>query len=287
MTGPRAVVLVGDPVAGSVSPPMQQAAFDALGLDLRYQALRVPPEALAEAFAGLRRRAAGLNVTRPLKELVIPLLDSMAEDAARAGSVNTVVFREAGGDDVPVTAEGHSTDGAGFVAALERRARRLPGSAVVLGTGGAARAVAAALAERGASVAVFGRNAERGLRLAGDLGASFVPPDGVFDAVARADLVVNATPLGSGPTANAESPLPPDAALRRGMVVFDLVYRPRETALLRQARAAGCRTIEGIEMLIEQGARSVELWTGLAAPVHVMRTAAYQALAAAPLARVG
>jgi len=286
MSGRRAVVLIGDPVEGSVSPPMQQAAFDALGLDLRYEALRVPSHRLAGGLDRLREHTVGLNVTRPLKEAVIPLMDSVSEEAARAGSVNTVIFREAP-DGGTVTAEGHSTDGAGFLAALERRTRTRdrPGSAVILGTGGAARAVAAAMAGRGASVAVSGRSAQRGLRLAEDLGVAFVPPADVLDALAHADLVVNATPLGSG--SNVETPLPPGAVLHRGMVVFDLVYRPRETPLLRQARAAGCRTVEGIEMLIEQGARSFELWTGLSAPLAVMRTAAYQALAAPSLARVG
>jgi shikimate dehydrogenase len=134
--------------------------------------------------------------------------------------------------------------------------------------------VTAALIEHGAVVSVAGRNGEAGHALAGELGASFVGVDGLRDVLAEADLLVNATPVGQ----DGELAIPPGATLRRGTAVFDLVYRPRRTPLLRLAASRGCPTIEGIEMLIEQGAGSFEIWTGRPAPVDVMRRAAYAAL---------
>ena len=262
----NAVALIGDPVALSVSPPMQRAAFDALGLPVSYVAIRVPRGDLATEFDRLRSDCIGLNVTRPLKEAVLPLLDSMSEEASLAGSVNTVVFMDG-------RAEGHSTDGHGFMTALARRVKGIPPLSLILGTGGAARAVAAALAKAGSSVVVTGRNDRAGRAMASDLGIRFVAPGGVRETP---DLLVNATPLGGSP---GELPPLDGVRLRPGSAVYDLVYRPRFTSLLRLAAERGCTTIEGIEMLIEQGAGSFELWTGTPAPVAVMRTAAYQALA--------
>jgi shikimate dehydrogenase len=275
----RPVALIGDPVAHSVSPAIHRAAFAALGLDLDYVVLRVGREELADAFPLLRRTYLGLNVTTPLKEAAIPLLDSLSPTALRAGSVNTVLF----GDG---SARGMSTDGEGFMAAL--RARQTPGAwsprwALILGMGGAARAVAASLLGGRAAVIVSGRNAQAGRRMAADLGLRFVPaePGPLADAVASADLLVNATPVG-GPAGPAASPLPDSVPLHPGLVVFDLVYRPRRTPLLARAEAAGCATVEGIEMLVEQAARSFEIWTSLPAPVEVMREAAYRAVEAEP-----
>jgi shikimate dehydrogenase len=268
------VALIGDPVDHSLSPPMQRAAFAALGLDLDYVAIRVPLEDLPSAWPELAASYRGLNVTRPLKQAVITYLGRLSEEARRARSVNTVRF--VGGE-----AEGHSTDGAGFLAALRRAGVHQVGRAVVLGTGGAARAVVAALRSEGAVVRVSGRNRRAGQRLANELGARYVPPDprSLATAVAMADLLVNATPVGTWPDV-ATSPLPEGVELHPGLTVFDLVYRPRRTALLARAARAGCRTVEGIEMLVEQGARAFELWTGEPAPVEVMREAALRALRA-------
>jgi len=295
-SGLRSIALIGDPVAQSISPAMHRAAFEALGLHLDYVALRVTSQELPRAFPALRERLLGLNVTRPLKEDIVPLLDGVSPEAARAGSVNTVTFR--GG-----RAEGHSTDGSGFLSALERSGAPPPSRALVLGTGGAARAVAAALQAVGASVAVSGRNVEAGRRLVSDLG---VPPDlapaaraapaGVeflpleqhrlAEALAAADLLVNAIPTGGRP-AWESSPLLEEVPLRPGLTVFDLVYRPRCTALLARAQAARCRVVEGVEMLVEQGAASFELWTAVRAPVEAMRAAAYGALEQTPAGRGG
>jgi shikimate dehydrogenase len=288
VSGPpqRAVALIGDPVAHSVSPAMHRAAFAAAGLDLGYFPVTVRREELIDAFPRLRRTYLGMNVTAPLKEAVIPLLDTLSPAAARAGSVNTVLFADGG-------AQGMSTDGEGFVAALWNGLRgggegndggEFPSGALVLGTGGAARAVAAALLSEGTRVVVCGRNAEAGDRMASDLGVPFVPahPGALVRELARAELLVNATPVG-GPADAGAHPLLDSATLHPGLIVFDLVYRPRRTALLARAEAAGCRTVEGVEMLIEQAARSFEIWTGRpTAPVKVMREAACRALEASP-----
>jgi shikimate dehydrogenase len=283
VTGRRAVLLIGDPVGHSVSPAMHRAAFAAAGLDgWTYRARRVPPGRLEETWRELRAEGhggdgavAGLNVTIPHKESVIALVDELGPDARKAGSVNTVVMDEDG------RALGDSTDGAGFLAALARADGRERRRAAVLGTGGAARAVAAALRGAGSAVVVLGRNADAGQRIAKDLEVRFEPwslgDEGPLRRALRgADLVANATPVGAGDL--SASPLPESIALHPGITVFDLVYRPRRTALLERAAAAGCTVVEGIEMLIEQGARSFQLWTGLAAPVDVMRAAAYRTL---------
>lgn len=263
--------LIGDPVAGSPSPAMHRAAFREAGLDHRYEAVRIPDGELESAWPELRTSFLGLNVTIPHKEPIIPLLDALAADAAAVGSVNTVVLRDG-------RALGHSTDGEGFLRALRRAGHERPRRAVVLGAGGAARAVAGALMATGTGVSVANRTLARAQDLAGDLGAAAIPltPEALAGALDEADLLVNATSLGSGdPRA---TPLPDEVPLHPRLVVFDLVYRPSRTRLLRRAATEGCRTVEGIEMLIEQGARSFEIWTGRKAPVPAMRRAAARAL---------
>ena len=263
----RTIALIGDPVAQSPSPAMHRAAFAASGLDLDYVAERVKRNDLRKAFDGLRERHAGLNVTRPLKEAIVELLDEVHGDAARTGSVNTVVFAEG-------RAIGDSTDGAGFLAALARAGRPSPKRAVILGAGGSARAVGAALLASGAQVTIAARDPRRGSTTADAIGATAISmdPAPLGAALEPADLLVNATPLGE------RSPLPEGVALHAELTVFDLVYTPRATRLLMAARVIGCRTVEGVEMLVEQGARSFEIWTGLRPPTEAMRDAAVAAL---------
>ena len=274
-----AFAVIGDPVAHSVSPPMQRAAFGAAGIEATYVAERVSAAALAATWPELLRRLSGWSVTRPLKEAAIALVDHLAPEAERCGSVNTVVVHG-------TRTAGHSTDGAGFLAALSRVRPGPARRAVILGTGGATRAVAAALAGTGATVLLVGRNAAAGRSVAADLSArgsavTFAGGRGALaGALDGADLVVNATPMGD-PSMPGTSPIPDGLALEAlepRPLVFDLVYRPRRTRLLEQAAAAGCPTVEGIEMLIGQGAASFELWTGLPAPVEIMRAAAYRAV---------
>jgi shikimate dehydrogenase len=263
----KTIALIGDPVAQSPSPAMHRAAFMVTGLDLDYVAKRVTAEELPLAFPHLRRDHVGLNVTRPLKESIVPLLDEVHGDAAETGSVNTVMFRD--GRSI-----GDSTDGTGFLAALRRAGAPTPVAALILGGGGAALAVGAALRGSGAEVTIAASNPERATAAAESIGGQGIPLDGpsVSGALAAADLLVNATPIAD------RSPLPEGLMLHPGLTVFDLVYRPRVTRLLAAARVLGCRTVEGVEMLVEQGARSFEMWTGVRPPTEAMRDAAFKAL---------
>jgi shikimate dehydrogenase len=273
------VALVGDPVAHSVSPAIQSAAFAAAGLDWQYRLVRVADGELEKAWPGLARRFRGLNVTSPHKQTAARLADALSPTAQTCASVNTLTFGPSG-------ALGDSTDGAGFLRALRRHAPSVPKIAVVLGTGGAARAVVAALSAQGVEVRVVGRNHRAGVELARDLAGAgpglvgFVGnEEGVLAAsLDGAGLLVNATTLG-GPAQSGRSPVPDGLQLSQGLIVFDLVYLPRRTPLLSRARASGCLVVEGLDMLVEQGALSFEAWTGVGAPLREMREAADQAVA--------
>lgn len=277
------VGLIGFPLGHSVSPAMHNAAFRHLGLPWRYQAWETPPEALAARVAGLRASAlAGANVTVPHKSAVIPFLDEVAADAKGVGAVNTIVNRAG-------RLLGYNTDGEGFLRALRDDAGFAPkGRAIlILGAGGAARAVISALASlEPAVVTVANRDAGRAHSLArsvaplGIASLRVVPwePDSLVAAAERSDLIVNTTTVGmhGGPAAGT-SPIP-EAGLREGQLVFDLVYNPLDTPLAVAARARGARALTGLPMLVYQGAAAFTLWTGLPAPVTVMRAAAEEAL---------
>ena len=273
--------VLGWPIGHSISPAMHNAAFAALGLDWRYLALAVHPDDLPAAFQGLRAlRFAGVNVTIPHKIAVAALVDELSEEATAIGAVNMVTFDGR-------RALGHNTDAFGFLAALSAGSFTPDGcSAVVLGAGGAARAIVYALASVGARIAIHNRTAERAEGLTADLsrrplrGSLRVIAAGDEDlaaALASADLLVNCTPVGmvGGPPG---SPLPPSIRLRPGMTVFDAVYTPPLTPLLHQARRAGAQPIGGLGMLVHQAARAFATWTGLDAPAQVMERAARRAL---------
>ncbi len=269
------VGLIGDAVRASLSPRMHNAAFAALGLNWVYVAFPVPRARLGEVLGGLPALGiVGVNVTVPHKEAALAYLDETAEDARAIGAVNTI----------QVSAQrlaGYNTDGPGMLDALRHdggitvEGRR----AVIVGAGGAARAAAFALAASGvAAVTVINRNWDRARSLADAVRQSFqgcavdaVPLEGAAAARALHDatLLVQATTVGGG----AERHLSPIAAeaLHPDLFVMDMIYEPRETLLLRQSRARGCRTLGGLSMLVYQGARTFEIWTGQAAPVAVMR----------------
>ena len=267
------VGVIGDPVRHSLSPVIHNAAFAALGLDWVYVAFPVPRGRGGAAVTAARDLGlAGINVTMPHKEDVAAACDDLTPDAAVLRSVNTVVSRPGR------WMLGHSTDGPGFLAALTDEGIDVDGRrTLVLGAGGAARAVILALDGAGAEVIVAARRPEAAAAAA-DLAASgrAIALEEVDALVGRADLVVNATPLGM---AGEGPPLDPDR-LRPGQAVVDLVYDPAETPLLAAARARGARTSNGLGMLVHQAARSFELWTGVEAPLAVMRQAAVAALAA-------
>jgi shikimate dehydrogenase len=233
------VGLLGWPTSHSLSPPMQNAGFGALGLDWAYVPLPTPPELLGDAVRGLRALGfAGANVTIPHKQAVLELCDELDEIAQRAGSVNTLVFSDG-------RVLGSSTDGDAVTSQIDAQGRR----ALVLGAGGSSRAAVEALERAGADVTVSSR------RLPG------WPP-----TAAGFDVLVNTTPV------KEELIVPPHEALQ----VVDLAYLPdgRDTALVAAARAAGCETVvDGLDVLLLQGAAAFERWTGLAAPLLTMREA--------------
>lgn len=281
--GTRMVVLLGHPVHHSYSPAMQNAAFRAAGLNLVYLAAAVPPERLAAAVAAVAALdMPGANVTVPHKERATSFLDEVAPEARLLGAVNTVVHRDRDGRLV-----GHNTDGTGFRRALREAGYDPRGeAAVVLGAGGAARAVALSLAMEGVKeVVVFNRSADRARQLAalvrerGGVRAEALNWEALEkqslearSAFARAGLVVQTTSLGMSPRPEDGPPVPPEW-MSANHLAYDLVYNPSETAFLRMARQAGARTAGGAGMLLHQGAAAFELWTGREAPVGVMKQA--------------
>lgn len=256
--------VIGDPIGHSRSPLIHNRAFAAAGLDAVYVPFHVTPEGLdefireAQAF-GLR----GLSVTIPHKEAVQKHVTRLDPTAATIGAVNTLVFEPDG------ATAGYNTDEPGALDSLEAVAPMKGKTVLVLGAGGAAKGIVHGLVERGATVAVTNRTRARADELAASLGCRAVDWDGRRDV--PYDVLVNCTPLGMYPKVD-DTPLVADA-LRRGAIVFDTVYNPPETRLLREARARGCTTISGLEMFVRQGARQFELFTGRAAPVDVMREA--------------
>ncbi len=274
--------IIGYPIGHSISPVFQQAALDACGVAARYVAYPVPPEEVGEFVNGLRRpEVIGINVTVPHKEAVIPFLDEIDDWATEAGAVNTIVNRQG-------RLTGHNTDGYGFLQALRAGAGFEPAgrSALILGAGGAARGVTLALArERIGTLTIANRTparAENLARLARGRGiesrAIPLTGAGLEPAVATAELIVNCTTIGMthGPGAD---PIPlPWPAIAPNALVYDLVYNPLETRLLREAAQAGLATLGGIDMLVFQGAAAFELWLERPAPVEVMRAAAVRAM---------
>jgi shikimate dehydrogenase len=270
---PVRAFLFAHPAGHSLSPAMHEAALGALRITGHYVALDVPPTGLAAALAALRGSSAwGANLTIPHKEAALALTDELSEEARAIGAVNTLVKREG-------RLVGLNTDGRGFNAALaEAGVEVAERDAVVLGAGGAGRAVAFALCEAGARVSVWNRSPERAAALAHDFRLRALDDDALAGAVRTARLLVNATSVGL--KAPEDSPLPAGVLPRDGWVC-DIVYRPLETRLLREAKAAGLGTVDGLGMLVHQGALALEAWTGREAPVALMRAAAEHALAVA------
>ena len=278
----RLAGIFGYPLAHSLSPAFQQAAFNHYGLDARYLAWETPPDALAAEVAKLRGGDfIGANVTIPHKQAVMALLDEVAPLAEAIGAVNTIVKR--GGRLV-----GYNTDAHGFMRALKEDAAFEPSGrrALLLGAGGAARAAAFALCQEGvASLAIANRTLERAEALVAALRAdgasvSAISADdaALHDAALNADLIVNSTSVGmrhggaEGQTPLAGGLIPHDA------VALDMVYNPQHTPLLAAARSAGARAVGGMPMLIYQGAAAFEMWTGRVAPVEAMFAAGNVAL---------
>jgi len=275
------VGLIGYPIEHSLSPAMHNSAFAALNLNFCYVPLPVPPERLGEAITGLRALGfVGANVTVPHKEAVMSYLDEVTPETQAIGAVNAIVVRE----DKLI---GYNTDWQGFLTALSEGGFDPQGKrVVVLGAGGAARAVVYALAQARVQVTVLNRTPARAQALVQDFSPLFprcslvslpFTPQTLEVQTAEAHLLVNTTPVGMWPEVD-QSPWPEDLAFPGHLTVFDLVYNPGETKLLRQARAAGAKGIGGLGMLVHQGAAAFELWTGEKAPVETMYEAASRTL---------
>ncbi len=263
--------LLGYPLGHSVSPAMHNAAFDALGLDGRYDALPTPPERLAETVAGLRATGyRGVNVTIPHKQAVMPLLGELSDAARAIGAVNTVVdpgLPVLGRTGSPGELRGDNTDWLGFLHPLDTRGFDLRGkSALLLGAG----TIWARTPARAAELAAHAQTLSPSLTIHQITHSPLTIPHSPA-------LIVNTTPLGMWPHVDA-SPWPADLPFPAGALVYDLVYRPERTLFLRQAEAAGCATQGGLEMLVVQGAAAFELWTGQKPPLYVMMAAAQAAL---------
>lgn len=254
--------IIGWPVSHSLSPAMHNAAFKALGVKAVYGLLPVAPEALKEAVSGLKALGiAGVSVTIPHKEAVLPLLDEASETARRIGAVNTILNREG-------RLYGTNTDWLGALKALEEKTT-LPGKrAVVVGAGGSARAICFALKEAGADIFVYNRTLSRAEELAAHFGGKAFSLAEISRA--EGDILIQTTSVG---LQEDKSPVPKEV-LSRFEVVMDLVYQPLKTRLLREAEEAGCKIVDGLSMLVYQGAEQFRLWTGLEPPLAIMREAA-------------
>ena len=277
-----ALGIIGYPIGHSMSPVFQQAALDACGVDAKYVAYQVAPDEVGEFVNGLRQPGImGINVTVPHKEAVIPFLDEIDDWATEAGAVNTIVNRQG-------RLTGHNTDGYGFLRALreggdfEPQGRRT----LILGAGGAARGVVLALAREGVgNLTIANRTLERAENLAQlargrGITSNAIPlssPE-LTEAAAKAELIVNCTTVGMthGPGED-ETPLSAES-IPSTALVYDLVYNPLETRLLREAAQTGAKTLGGIQMLVYQGAASFEMWLERPAPVPVMLDAATRAM---------
>ena len=270
----RVAAVIGHPVRHSLSPAIHNAAFAALGIDWVFVAFDVAPGAGAAAVSACHLLGlGGMSVTMPHKGAAAGAVDRLTSEAKRLGAVNCIAVD---GDELV----GHNTDGVGFLDTLRHDEGFDPAGrrAVVLGAGGAARAVALALADAGAAeIVIVNRTAARGAaaaELAGDAGRV-----GVMEEVVEADLVVNATPVGMrGGGAEGESPVA-RGLLRPHQLVVDLVYEPRETALVSAARTAGASAVGGVGMLVHQAGHAVRAWTGLEPPLGVMSAAVVARLA--------
>ena len=278
--------LIGWPVEHSMSPAMHNAAFETCSLNWRYVPLPVPPQHVDAALHGLAPLGfRGANVTVPHKQAGLSALDAIAPEAKALGAVNTIVIERE--DKGMAALKGHNTDAAGFIGALRAGGFDPAGSSVVVvGAGGAARAVVFGLTKAGAaSVLVLNRTLDRAQALVADLGrpsrsvlrAAPLLEESLIESARAADLLVNATPIGMWPHVDS-SIWPAEISLPSHLTVFDLVYNPLETKLLRQARRTDAHALAGLDMLVRQGTLAFEMWTGVEAPAEIMRRTCERAL---------
>jgi shikimate dehydrogenase len=275
----RVCGVIGEPIEHTLSPIMQNAAFEALKLDYVFLAFRVKPSEVGDAVNGMRAlNMRGLNVTMPHKSRVIEHLDRVDLSAQIINSVNTILNKEN-------LLFGFNTDGVGALKALRENGVEPKGRKVLLlGAGGAARAIAYTMAKEADELAVLNRTVKQAQELARLLEktaskkivAGALTPTEIRYNIQDSDILINATSVGMKPKYE-ESPVPAKL-LTPNLSVMDIIYNPLETKLAKEAKAAGAKVVSGVEMLIYQGAASFEIWTGKSAPVEVMRQAAVKYL---------
>ena len=266
------VGLIGHPVEHSFSPPMHNAAFQALGMDYAYVAFDVDPSDVKSAIDGADAlNIKGFNVTIPHKIEVMKHLEELDEVASLIGAVNTIDFKDL---------KGYNTDGIGAIKAIEEVTSVKDKNVVVAGAGGASRAISFYLAKYGVeSLTILNRNVDKAQSLASDVLGSDLIGNVNADSISEigtflkdADILVDTTPLGMDPHIDDE-PVAKAKDMHEDLVVFDAVYNPNETVLLKEALKAGAKPVYGIKMLLYQGAESFKIWTGVDAPVDVMEKA--------------
>ncbi len=265
--------VLGDPVSHSLSPVMHNAAFKALGMDCEYHSFRVRPADLYNAIHGAHALGfGGLNLTIPLKEKALEIV-KLSEPAREIGAVNTVDFKNG--------IVGYNTDGIGAEKALIEKGIDIKGKRILLlGAGGAARAVAFALAKDGANISIANRTLDRAESLARDVSkvgtASATGLDDLKSGIDSCDILINSTAVGMFPGIS-ETMVTSDM-MHSNLVVFDIVYNPVNTRLLEEAKKAGAKTIDGVMMLVHQGAEAFKIWTGKMPPIDVMEKAVREKL---------
>lgn len=253
--------IIGNPVAHSLSPAMHNSAFAAAGLDKAY--LAFPVTDVKQALRGCQALGIkGISVTIPHKQTVIDSLDTIDPVARQIGAVNTLLFKDNG-------IHGLNTDWIGANRALAEKMALAGSTVVILGAGGSARAIGFGLREAGAAIVLASRTPNKGQALATELHCDWYPLDDI--TALRTDALVNATAVGMAPYIDST---PVDTAiLSKFKIVMDIVYAPLKTRLLVEADKAGCQTIDGLAMLLYQGAAQFEAWTGMPAPITVMKNA--------------
>ena len=271
------VGLIGHPVEHSFSPPMHNAAFKDLKMNYVYTAFDVDPNYLENAIKGAQAlNIKGFNVTIPHKIEVMKYLSEIDEVAGLIGAVNTIDFKNL---------KGYNTDGIGAIKAIEEVTKVKDKNVVIAGAGGASRAISFYLAKYNAdNLSILNRNVEKADSLASDILDSNLMENVKADSISKinnylneADILINTTPVGMHPNVDVD-PIVSSDYMHEDLVVFDAVYNPNETVLLKEAIKAGAKPVYGIKMLLYQGAESFEIWTGRKAPINVMKDALIKTL---------
>ena len=269
------VGLIGHPVEHSFSPPMHNAAFKKLGMDYVYTAFDVNPNNLKEAIDGASAlNIKGLNVTIPHKIEVMKYLAEIDEIASLIGAVNTIDFKDL---------KGYNTDGIGAVKAISEVTNIKDKNVVIAGAGGASRAISFYIAKYGAnSLTILNRNVDKAQKLASDVLNSELIDNVESNSIdsmdlTDADILINTTPVGMHPNIE-DTPIALASDMHEDLIVFDAVYNPNETGLLKEAIKSGAKPVYGIKMLLYQGAESFEIWTGKKAPTDAMEEALIKTL---------